>query len=117
MKKTWEEGVNDDVQEISDHLVLDFQNETTLHRFSVNHVDPFGYATMPIIIDYTLFVDIEKIDKGSKKVKRFEDISLGAYFNSGPRKLIPFGEKYFDQTYDRIINIVAEQHKNQFKED
>jgi len=109
----WKELVDGDVKELSDYLVKTFQDDSTVHRFSINHVDPFGYRTMPITIDYTLFVDIEKTNRESGRVETFRDVSLGSYCNSGPRRLIAFGEQYFDTTYKSLIEIVGKQFKSE----
>ena len=113
MEDKWKELVNEDVKELSDYLVRTFQDESTVHRFSINQVDPFGYRTMPITIDYTLFVNIERTDRESGQMERFRDVSLGSYCNSGPRRLIDFGEQYFDATYNRLIEIVGKKFKNE----
>ena len=107
----WKELVNEDVKELSDYLVETFQDDSTIHRFSINHVDPFGYETLPITIDYTLFVNIEKTNRESGQVETFREVSLGSYCNSGPRRLVVFGEQYFDATYKRLIDIVGESYK------
>jgi len=109
----WKELVNEDVTELSDYLVKAFQDDSTVHRFSIKHVDPFGYRTMPITIDYTLFVDIERTDRKSGKVDTFRDVSLGSYCNSGPRRLVDFGEQYFDTVYKPLIEIVGKQFKSE----
>ena len=111
----WKELVNGDVKELSDYLAKTFQDDSTVHRFSINHVDPFGYRTMPIIIDYTLFVDIEKTNREFGRVETFRDVSLGSYYNSGPRRLIAFGEQYFDATYKQLIDIVGKSYKKSFE--
>lgn len=111
----WKELVNEDVKELSDCLVETFQDDSTVHRFSVNHVDPFGYRTMPITIDYTLFVDIERTNRESGKVDTFRDVSLGSYCNSGPRRLVDFGEQYFDATHKQLIDIVGKSYKKSFE--
>lgn len=112
MKDRWEELCKKKVNEISDTLVRAFDDGEVSHRFSVNRIEPFGYATMPITIDYTLFADIERTDRKSGNHETFRDVSLGAYFNSGPRKLIPFGERYFDSTYCVLIEIVGSEFKS-----
>ena len=109
----WKELVNGDVKELSDYLAKTFQDDSTVHKFSINHADPFGYRSMPIIIDYTLFVNIERTNKESGQVETFRDVSLGSYFNSGPRKLVAFGEQYFDATYKPLIEIVGKQFKSE----
>ncbi len=111
----WKELLDEDVKERSDYLVEYFQDDSTVHRFSINHVDPFGYRTMPITIDYTLFVDIERTDRQSGKVDAFRDVSLGSYCNSGPRRLVTFGKQYFDATYKKLIDIVGKSYEKSFE--
>ena len=112
MKEAWGQLCKKKIEEIGDLLVNFFDDSNILHRFSVNHVEPFGYRTMPIILDYKLFVYIERTEKESGRHEQFREVFLGAYFNSGPRKLISFGQEYFDATYQTLIRVVGSTHKS-----
>lgn len=112
MKDRWEELCKKKVEEISDTLERTFDDGEVTHRFSVNRVEPFGYATMPVTIDYTLFIDLERTNNSSGDSNEFRRVSLGSYFNSGPRELISFGEKYFGEVYPAIIEIVGSEFKS-----
>jgi len=111
MENTWEKLIDKKIKELSDYLVRTFKDESTVHRFSINQVNPFMYRTIPFTVDYRLFIDIERTNRESSKMERFREVSLGSYCNSGPRKLIDFGEQYFDSTYNELIKIVMESRQ------
>ena len=111
MENTWEKLIDKKIKELGDYLVRTFQDVSTVHRFGINHVNPFMYRTIPFTVDYRLSVDIERTNRESGQVEKFREVSLGSYCNSGPRKLIDFGEQYFDSTYDELIEIVMESRQ------
>src|SRR3989338_6453402 len=90
----------------------DYHGKTGHYHFTINHLEAFGYRTIPVIIDYRLFVDIVRSD--GEEEKSFPNILLGAYFDSKPRKSIPFGEAFFNETHHALIEIVASIYEKIF---
>lgn len=107
---TWESIVNNKVQEISDTLIKGYIDDRTIYRFKINRVEPFGYYTVPLTADYKLYVDLERIDIPSGKATEIKEVYLGSCFDSGLRELIPFGERYYTDTFQSLYEKVCSVH-------
>ena len=103
----WKDLARKAVNERKKEFVRSYEENSIVYTFNVNHIEPFGYATIPILLDYTLVVDIEKINKRKNAVETLEHISLGASFkDSHLREEIPFGEEYRKEIDKDLYSII-----------
>ena len=106
----WTRETNRRLDEIKDLLSREYEDTSFRYVFSIDRIRPFGYATMPVIADYELFVTVKKISKkDSSEPTVTQNVPLGAVFkNAGIRQSIPFAEQFFEDTSRTINNIVVD---------
>jgi hypothetical protein len=108
----WDEIVERKIEEVGkERFTLRYEEKSEegdwIHRtFRLKKVEPFLYATYPLILNYNLYVDVET-ESRKKGVEKLENIWLGTFFN---RPKIKFAEEYFKDTYPALIKIIVESH-------
>jgi|SRR3989344_4258988 len=117
-KMDWEEICNKKINEMRGSLRRTYEEGSKTYKFSVNRIEPFMYGTIPRTGDFNMFVDIELDDKGSKNTSQYKDVSLGSVLNETPRKLIPLGERFFNENKQTLCHILIsawEEHLKQYE--
>ena len=89
-----------------DFLRREYESGTGRFVFKVNRIKPHFFATSPVIFDYDLLVDIKRNNpNGSTDAGR--NISFGSHFGDyTTRRFIEFGERYFNDTYSDICEVI-----------
>ncbi|MBI3622948.1 hypothetical protein HY212_02610 [Candidatus Pacearchaeota archaeon] len=103
----WRELCGQRISEIDYFLTLTYNDGTKRFTFKVNHVEPVAYMTTPVLLDYGLYVNIEINDANNQAENRgLQKIYLGSSLDESPRKIVPFGQRYFEETEGTLNNII-----------
>ncbi len=107
---TLEESITRRLEEIQETLVRTYTADQSVYTFRLHHVRHVAYATLPVLLDYHLFANVEIVERASGRKEAMECVAIKDAFLL--KEVVPFGKEYYQSTYDSIFGVIGDEWRN-----